>query len=64
MSKKKKKQNLSKRIFAYIMLFLAIMLSVTGVLSVVLRWVSTIFYLINKYNNTIETTKVITPSNM
>lgn len=37
MSKNKKKQNLSKRIFAYIMLFLAIMLSVTGVLSVVLR---------------------------
>ena len=33
MSKKKKKQNLSNRIFAYIMLFLAVAFSLTTVLS-------------------------------
>lgn len=37
MSKKKKKQKLSNRIFAYIMLFLAVAFSVTTVLSFVLR---------------------------
>ena len=37
MSKKKKKQNLSNRIFAYIMLFLAVAFSLTTVLSFVLR---------------------------
>ncbi len=37
MSKKKKKQNLSNRIFAYLMLFIAIALVVTTVLSSVLK---------------------------
>ena len=37
MSKKKKKQNLSNRIFDYIMLFLAVAFSLTTVLSFVLR---------------------------
>ena len=37
MSKKKNKQNLSNKIFAYIMLFLAIAFSVTTILSLVLR---------------------------